>query len=98
MDRQVPLGAAIATVLALLLSAPEGASAQMAVSANYNKVLLVDGERTVPRNLEPDTVTIIDLNGPKPKVIGEVQASSRSGLSDVDRRDSPAARRSPVVG
>jgi hypothetical protein len=45
------LGAAIATVLALLLSAPEGASAQIAVSANDNKVLLVDGERTVPRNL-----------------------------------------------
>jgi hypothetical protein len=61
-------------------------------------VLLVDGEHTVPRNPEPDTVTIIDLNGPKPKVIGEVQASSRSGLSDVDRRDCPAARRSAVVG
>ena len=76
MDRQVPLGAAIATVLALSPSAPEGATAQIAVSANDNKVLLVDGERTVPRNLEPDTVTIIDLNGPKPKVIGEVQASS----------------------
>jgi hypothetical protein len=45
------LGAAIATVLALLLSAPEGASAQIAVSANDNEVLLVDGERTVPRNL-----------------------------------------------
>jgi hypothetical protein len=59
---------------------------------------LVDGKRTVPRNPEPDTVTIIDLNGPKPKVIGEVQASSRSGLSDVDLRESPAARRSPVVG
>jgi hypothetical protein len=96
MDRQVPLGAAIATALALLLSAPEGASAQIAVSANHNKVLLVDGERTVPRNPEPDTVTIIDLNGPKPKVIG--QASSRSGLSNVDRRDSPAAWGSPVVG
>jgi hypothetical protein len=36
--------------------------------------LLVDGERTVPRSPEPDTVTIIDLNGPKPRVIGEVQA------------------------
>jgi hypothetical protein len=61
-SRQVPLGAAIATVLALLLSAPEGASAQIAVSANDNKVLLVDGERTVPRSPETNTVTIIDLS------------------------------------
>jgi DNA-binding beta-propeller fold protein YncE len=74
MDRQISLGGAIATVLVLLLSATDGASAQVAVSANDNKVLLVDGERTVPRNPEPDTVTIIDLNGSKPKITGEVQA------------------------
>ena len=48
MDRQVFLGAAVAIVLVLLLSAPEGASAQIAVSANDNKVLLVDGQRMVP--------------------------------------------------
>ena len=51
MDRQVPLGAAIATVLALLLSAPEGASAQIAVSANDNKVLLATESARFPETL-----------------------------------------------
>jgi hypothetical protein len=39
-------------------------------------VLLVDGERAVPGNPERDTVTKIDLNGPKPEVMGEVQATA----------------------
>ena len=51
MGRQVPLGAAIATVLALLLSAPGGASAQIAVSANDNKVLLATESARFPETL-----------------------------------------------
>jgi|ERR1700722_13501383 hypothetical protein len=51
MDRQLPLGAAIAIVLALLLSAPEGASAQIAVSANDNKVLLATESARFPETL-----------------------------------------------
>jgi hypothetical protein len=49
MDREVPLGAAIATVLALSLSAPEGA--QIAVSANDNKVLLATESARFPETL-----------------------------------------------
>ena len=58
-------------VLSLLASA---ASAQIAVSANDNKAVLVNGATVVPDNPAPDTVTIIDLNASPPKVIGEVNA------------------------
>ena len=58
-------------VLSLLASA---ASAQIAVSANDNKAVLVNGATVVPDNPAPDTVTVIDLNASPPKVIGEVNA------------------------
>jgi YVTN family beta-propeller protein len=58
-------------VLSLLASA---ASAQIAVSANDNKAVLINGATVVPDNPAPDTVTIIDLNASPPKVIGEVNA------------------------
>ena len=50
------------------------ANAQIAVSANDNKAVLVDGNNVVPPNPAPDTVTIIDLGANPPKVIGEVKA------------------------
>jgi DNA-binding beta-propeller fold protein YncE len=62
-------GAALA--LALSLSA---ASAQIAVSANDNKAVLVDGVNTVPANPAADTVTIIDIGATPPKVIAEIKA------------------------
>ena len=49
-----------------------GASAQIAVSSNDNKALLVDGVNTVVNNPPPDTATIIDLNVSPPKVLGEI--------------------------
>jgi DNA-binding beta-propeller fold protein YncE len=64
------------SVLALLALPilSSGALAQLAVSANDNKAVLVDGVNTVPQNPAPDTVTIIDLSTSPPKIIGEVQA------------------------
>src|SRR4029077_1518001 len=50
------------------------ARAQLAVSSNDNKALLVDGVNTVVQNAPPDTVTIIDLGVSPPKVVGELRA------------------------
>src|SRR5580658_9623171 len=49
------------------------AAAQIAVSANDNKAVLVNGVNTVPPNPAEDTATIIDLNVSPPKVIGELK-------------------------
>jgi DNA-binding beta-propeller fold protein YncE len=50
------------------------AFAQLAVSANDNKAVLINGVNSVPDNPAPDTVTIIDLSAKPPKVIAEVKA------------------------
>jgi DNA-binding beta-propeller fold protein YncE len=60
-------------LLAVLVSAP-AVSAQIAVSANDNKVVLANGVVKVVSNPPPDTVTIIDLKVWPPKVLGEVEA------------------------
>ncbi len=49
-----------------------GASAQIAVSANDGKSVLIDGVTSVPSSPAPDSATIIDLNSTPPRVIGEV--------------------------
>ena len=49
-----------------------GANAQLAVSANDGKAVLVDGVTSVPASPVPDSATIIDLSSSPPKVIGEV--------------------------
>lgn len=48
--------------------------AQLAVSANDNKAVLVDGVTTVVQNPPPDSVTIIDLKSSPPKVVASVNA------------------------
>jgi DNA-binding beta-propeller fold protein YncE len=58
----------------LACGAPAGA--QIAVSANDNKAVLVDGVNTVVRNPAPDTVTLLDLSVSPPRVLGEVRAPS----------------------
>lgn len=68
--RQAKLGFALA-VLPLLTV---GATAQIAVSANDNKAVLVNGANVVPDKPAADTVNIIDLGASPPKVIGEVKA------------------------
>ncbi len=50
------------------------ASAQIAISANDNKAVLVNGVNVVPDNPAADTVTIIDLGVSPPKVLGELKA------------------------
>jgi DNA-binding beta-propeller fold protein YncE len=53
---------------------PLAAAAELAVSANDNKVALVNGVVTVVQNPPPDTATIIDLKSSPPKVIAEIEA------------------------
>jgi len=62
-----------ALVLALALSLP--AAAQVAVSGNDNRRRLVNGVNTVVSNPPADSITIIDLNGRAPRVLGEVALS-----------------------
>ena len=50
------------------------AAAQIAVSANDNKVVNVDGKNVIVQNPPADTVTIIDLGVKPPKVIAELKA------------------------
>ena len=50
------------------------AVAQIAISGNDNKVLLVNGVVTVVQNPPADTVSVIDLKASPPRVIGEVPA------------------------
>src|SRR3989442_4060703 len=60
-------------LLAVLGLAP-AAGAQIAVSANDNKVVNLNGVVTVVPNAPPDTVSVIDLKASPPRVIAEVQA------------------------
>src|SRR5207248_2282157 len=48
--------------------------AQMAVSANDNKLMLVNGVATVVQNPAPDTVAIINLKQFPPTIIAEIEA------------------------
>jgi DNA-binding beta-propeller fold protein YncE len=74
MKRHHWLPAKFAFALAALPLLTVTASAQIAVSANDNKAVLVNGANVVPDNPAADTVTIIDMNAKPPKVVGEVKA------------------------
>lgn len=50
------------------------AAAQIAISANDGKMMLLDGVNTPRPDPQPDTVTIIDVSAIPPRVIGEVRA------------------------
>ncbi len=63
----------VLAALATLAVAP-AARAQIAVSANDNKVVLDNGVVKVVPNAPPDTVAIIDLGVSPPRVVAEVQA------------------------
>lgn len=67
---------ALAAAFALLPVLSVGAAAQIAVSANDNKVVNVGGTNQIIESPAPDTATIIDLGASPPKVIGEVKAGS----------------------
>jgi DNA-binding beta-propeller fold protein YncE len=66
----------LAAALLIVPLFPSLAAAQLAVSANDAKAVLVNGVNTVPPNPADDTVTIIDLGVSPPKVIGELKAPS----------------------
>jgi DNA-binding beta-propeller fold protein YncE len=64
-------GAAALVFVSLFSS---GALAQLAVSANDGKAVLVDGVTSVAAEPVPDYVTVVDLGVFPPKVVGEVEA------------------------
>lgn len=70
--RSTPLAQLLLTALLVTLMLAPVAAAQLAVSANDNKVTLVNGVATVVRNPPPDTVAIIDLKSFPPKVLAEI--------------------------
>ena len=72
ISRAAGLGAALAALPLFAFSA----AAQLAVSSNDNKAVLVNGVNTVPENPAEDTVTVVDLSASPPKVVGEVEAPS----------------------
>ena len=57
-----------------MLSASSGAVAELALSANDGKAVLIDGVNTVPANPAPDSVTVIDLSASPPKAVAEIAA------------------------
>jgi DNA-binding beta-propeller fold protein YncE len=67
---------ALAAAFLVPLLVPVAAAAQIAVSANDGKPVLVDGVVKIQPNPAPDTVTILDLGGSPPKVQAELQAPS----------------------
>jgi DNA-binding beta-propeller fold protein YncE len=64
----------LALALVSVLAVAPTAHAQLAVSANDNKVMLVNGVTTVVANPPADTVTILDLGARPPKVVAEIPA------------------------
>jgi DNA-binding beta-propeller fold protein YncE len=76
MRRRVLAISALLAASCSLPLLPSGAAAQLAVSANDNKVANVEGRNTIIENPSPDTATIIDLGVSPPKVIGEVNVGN----------------------
>lgn len=66
------LASRLALPVLLLAGTALPSPAQIAVSSNDNKAVLVDGVNTVPANPKPDTVSIIDLNVSPPRVLFEM--------------------------
>jgi len=72
-DRRSKLGwLFLATLGAAALAGGAPAEAQLAISANDNKLALVNGVSQVVQNPAPDTITIIDLRAPAPRVVAEI--------------------------
>ena len=72
--RQLPFVIAVILAALALIATSSRAGAEIAISGNDNKVLLVNGVVTVVENPPADTVSIIDLKASPPRVIGEVTA------------------------
>jgi DNA-binding beta-propeller fold protein YncE len=74
MKRHCWRPATLCFALAILSILTVEISAQIAVSANDNKAVLVNGVNVVPDKPAADTVSIIDLGASPPRLIGEVKA------------------------
>ena len=85
MHRHMPMVGAVS--LAALMSAACSASAQLALSANDGKAVLVDGVNSVPANPPADSVTVIDLSATPPKVVAEIPGPDQRCRSAFERRD-----------
>lgn len=59
-----------ATAAALSLAVP--ALAEIAVSGNDGKRTLVGGVNTVVKDPKPDTLSVLDLSGPQPRLLAEI--------------------------
>lgn len=62
----------LAALAAAILTGAAAAEAQLAVSSNDNKLVLVNGVSTVVANPAADTITVIDLNVFPPRVVAEI--------------------------
>lgn len=60
--------------LTVLVAAAPAVRAELAISANDNKVVLVNGATQVVKSPAPDTLTIIELKASPPKVVAEIEA------------------------
>jgi DNA-binding beta-propeller fold protein YncE len=76
MNLRISRAGGITAALLILPLFSFGAAAQLAVSSNDAKAVLVNGVNTVPPNPADDTVTLIDLGATPPKVVGELKAPS----------------------
>ena len=76
MNLRISRAGGITVALLILPLFSFGAAAQLAVSSNDAKAVLVNGVNTVPPNPADDTVTVIDLGVSPPKVVGELKAPS----------------------
>jgi hypothetical protein len=74
MNLRIARAGGIAVALLILPLFSFGAAAQLAVSSNDHKAVLVNGVNTVPPNPADDTVTIIDLGASPPKIDAELKA------------------------
>lgn len=72
MDHRKARVSALIMALVLLPALPTFATAQIAVSANDNKIINADGRNQVIEAPAPDNATIIDLGVTPPKVLGEI--------------------------
>src|SRR3989454_10884123 len=70
--RHAPATVGLALLAALSLAPAAGA--QIAVSANDNKGVSLNGVVTVVPNAPPDTVSVIDLKASPPRELAEVEA------------------------
>lgn len=74
MPYRAPRASVFVCAVSILSLFSPAAYAQLAVSANDGKAVLVDGVPTTPASPPADTVSIIDLNVLPPKVVGEIKA------------------------